>query len=946
MEIWTGTADVTNGDATITVNTGDALSDANCSAGSLVLIDGVAYFVLSRTSTLEFELTRAYAGTTDTAVAMEISPVAEATTNLVNLATIVARVQSQLNIFDKNSQGLFFNLLGVTGSADPGPGNMALNNADPTAITQVYFDYLDANDAHYSVAGLLATIGQNTRLRIRSLTSAAYIELRVTSALSDQTGYYAGEVAYVDHDGVIGDSEPVSVNWSVDGQSLDVDASGTFAGRDTYDDEAGGFRYLSNDGDGADLDGGVLFIKDSATTGDWGPGIPLRGEQGSRGWSPRLAVASDGDRRVLQLAGYVGGDGVEPTIGVGQYISVGGLDPDIADGVDLRGPQGDAGSDGTDGEDGADGVDGTDPGVLLNFDDSTTDADPGAGNFRADNADLSAATFLYVSKTNRAGDDISAFLAGLADSTNPVKGSLTLTRTGGNAQAIFDLSGITDATDYVKIAVTSHSGSEGFLDADAVSLQFVRYGDQGSADGISVASAINGSPEVTAPAAATKFAITDPDSGDVLSWLTLDTLSDFISPPAATVDAKSSNYTVLASDAGKLLTVSAAAAPRTITLPAAATVGNGFSIKVKKSDSSVNTVAIDANAAETIDGSLTKILRKEDQSISLVCDGANWQVFGSDGAADTSGIEANIAAVALEIADLKGARLNMADGIADAFGSEDDVDTATSTGESYDAANDLYSPSVTTTTVNVGTAGGTSAQSGVTLVDLVHQLTAGDVIAALGVNLGTGQTVVPKIVKRNSAGNFDIVVSETLVHGGTGLEYVALSSNFTVPGTGAYYLAAYVNGTIAVRSGAAISRAFKVGNITGSAQAGFTEDSNVNVPVMAYKKNPSAPSNMTLVSNAFTASAQPGTARIALFVDPREAMTINTDLTAEVSRDGGTTWTAATLVLVSNVVSTVEQYESSEIDISAQPAGTSMKYRVKTLNNKDINAAGVVFRWS
>ena len=57
------------------------------------------------------------------------------------------------------------------------------------------------------------------------------------------------------------------------------------------------------------------------------------------GWSPRLAVVPDGDRRVLQIHSWIGGGGDPP--GSGQYIGATGLVPAIADATDIRGPQGD-----------------------------------------------------------------------------------------------------------------------------------------------------------------------------------------------------------------------------------------------------------------------------------------------------------------------------------------------------------------------------------------------------------------------------------------------------------------------------------------------------------------------------------------------------------------------------------------------------------------------------
>lgn len=64
----------------------------------------------------------------------------------------------------------------------------------------------------------------------------------------------------------------------------------------------------------------------------------LIGPQGFNGWSPILAVENDGARRVLRVVDWTGGSGTEPVSGL--YIGVTGLVADIADAVDIRGPQG------------------------------------------------------------------------------------------------------------------------------------------------------------------------------------------------------------------------------------------------------------------------------------------------------------------------------------------------------------------------------------------------------------------------------------------------------------------------------------------------------------------------------------------------------------------------------------------------------------------------------
>ena len=103
-------------------------------------------------------------------------------------------------------------------------------------------------------------------------------------------------------------------------------------------------------------------------------------------------------------------------------------------------------------------------------------------------------------------------------------------------------------------------------------------------------------------------------------------------------------------------------------------------------------------------------------------------------------------------------------------------------------------------------------------------------------------------------------------------------------------------------------------------------------------------SNPFLVSNAFTAATQPDTARI--YVHVIGSGVANTDLTAEVSRDGGTTWTTATLTLDRTLADGTKAYSDNSINISGQPSGTSMKYRLSMKNDVLSQFLGTVLQWS
>ena len=107
--------------------------------------------------------------------------------------------------------------------------------------------------------------------------------------------------------------------------------------------------------------------------------------------------------------------------------------------------------------------------------------------------------------------------------------------------------------------------------------------------------------------------------------------------------------------------------------------------------------------------------------------------------------------------------------------------------------------------------------------------------------------------------------------------------------------------------------------------------------------------NMTLVSNAQTAQAQPDTARITVFDEPSTgSTTANTDIKAYASRDNGTTYTQITLTDDGEYESG-KKLLSGSADISGQPAGTSMRYKIETLNqssSKITRLHGVSLQWA
>ena len=103
--------------------------------------------------------------------------------------------------------------------------------------------------------------------------------------------------------------------------------------------------------------------------------------------------------------------------------------------------------------------------------------------------------------------------------------------------------------------------------------------------------------------------------------ITFEVVNSISDPFAAGIVAKAGNYTVAAGDRGKFIVVSAAA---TITLPPVATIGTDFSVMIVNLGADADTVVVDGNAAETINGFATvNLLRYE--YVILTNDASKWE---------------------------------------------------------------------------------------------------------------------------------------------------------------------------------------------------------------------------------------------------------------------------------------------------------------------------------
>lgn len=95
--------------------------------------------------------------------------------------------------------------------------------------------------------------------------------------------------------------------------------------------------------------------------------------------------------------------------------------------------------------------------------------------------------------------------------------------------------------------------------------------------------------------------------------------------------AKVAAYPIVVADENSLIRADVSGGAFDVTLPAVATVPDGWTVRVMKSDSSTNAVTVEGNAAETIDGAANRVLTRQYQTETYMADGGEFKVVSSAG---------------------------------------------------------------------------------------------------------------------------------------------------------------------------------------------------------------------------------------------------------------------------------------------------------------------------
>ena len=374
----------------------------------------------------------------------------------------------------------------TTTDADPGSGYVRFNNGTLASATIAYIDDADAfaNDVTAWVQSFDDVSGNSTsrgRIRMYKATNiGVFAVYKINAAITDATGYTKVPLTYIAGAGSFSNDDEIFISFVAhgeDGTSAGLDY--LFSSTTTDSDPGSGYVRLNNgtyssasaiyiddaDSKGVDVSADVLTWDDSTSTVK---GFVTIKDQTTQSSYARFSISG----ATTDASGY-------NKLAVTHIDSNGTITNGGAVSIHFTR----TGDKGTTGDTGTTGSTAGTSGLGMTWDNSTADADNGAGKIAWNNATIASATVLYVDDVDDAGATIQPYVDTWDAVTNTTaKGYVQITKEGTTSTyALFKVSGaVTDATGYSKIAVTHVVSNGSFSDGDGVGVQFIQSGNDGS----------------------------------------------------------------------------------------------------------------------------------------------------------------------------------------------------------------------------------------------------------------------------------------------------------------------------------------------------------------------------------------------------------------------------------------------------------------------------------
>ena len=385
----------------------------------------------------------------------------------------------------------------TTTDADPGAGKFRLNNATIASATEMYIDDLEFNGTNVEawVQSWDDVTGNDTnrgRIRISKANALdTWMVFKVTGSITNATGYSKVSLVYIDSAGTFTNDDKFFVAFVASGEDGAIPGYLYKFDTGTSDADPGAGEIAFNNGtyasateiyiDDADANG----VTTQADTATWGAStstikgslhiVDINDNTTYARFKITAAVTDSSGYNKITVAHLASNN----TFSAADELSVTFIR------AGDKGTTGDTGTTGNTGSTGSTGAAGTNSQLSMTWNNSTSDADPGAGKVAFNNGTVGSVSILYVDDADDAGADISSYVQSWDDVSNSTaRGIVTITKEGtASTYATFKVSGaVTDASGYTKVPVTHIVSSGTFSNTDGIGVHFSYSGSDGSGD--------------------------------------------------------------------------------------------------------------------------------------------------------------------------------------------------------------------------------------------------------------------------------------------------------------------------------------------------------------------------------------------------------------------------------------------------------------------------------
>ena len=257
LEPLIATVNVNNGEDVVTV-TDQVLTPLNCRAGGAVAIDGFSTFIKARLTTTTFQLSRNWPNATVTGGTAEIAPFTAEMASRVELSQNLQTYNANLVLFEAYRRGLYCLFSAETDLSDPGPGHVAFDTADLTAITAMVISDTDASGQ--SQAARVADFKEGDKLTIRTVDTDNFVTVTLTEAATradpGDTFQTIANLTVVETDGEMAADNYLTVEITPAGNAGADGADGLLSGTQVV--KTGNYTLLAGDS-------GKTFVANSAS---------------------------------------------------------------------------------------------------------------------------------------------------------------------------------------------------------------------------------------------------------------------------------------------------------------------------------------------------------------------------------------------------------------------------------------------------------------------------------------------------------------------------------------------------------------------------------------------------------------------------------------------------------------------------------------------------------